>query len=437
MKRKFVKIMALAVTLVLAGCTDAGSATGSTESDTETGTVVESSQTETVQSQENTESSEETKGQETEPSTASTESGEEKRADDSWKKVYADFLEEQIEAELPYMDEDWKDSWSLGFIYLDSDDIPELVLSSGYEAAGNIICTQIGGKVNYLQTSRLNFYYQERGNLLDNNDGNMGYYYDMIYSIGAEGFELQNSGEYNEVYGENGYTGEMEYLLEGRTVTEEEYQKVIRGRIPARKRTYWSSGCTYSDMLNFLKGEGPKDYKEAYSEFIKKGTSKGHQPVDGFALVEQSNGDPMLLCVGERTFFFCAFEDGLLQVGPDWYFSETEFVLLYPELGMVSNNQYYENNEMSDAHYTMENGSLLVEYATTNCEYDENWEPVLDENGYPIITYLINSVEVSREEFLDFTTGNDEKFKQQLAPSNAEYTFIHYYDRTQMLNQLN
>lgn len=437
--------LSMSMALAATGCSDAGTA-GESSEDTGIISVIENSnesdsaKTEESKAGESQEDKESKAGdsQDSQESKAGegAQATESQEADDSWKATYVDFLEKGLEAEVPYLDEDWRDSWNFGFIYLDQDKIPELVLSSGYEAAGNLICTIKNGKVEYLQTSRLNFYYKEYGNLLDNNDGNMGYYYDLIFSIGENGFDLKYSGSYNEVYDDNGYTGEVEYFLDDNAVTQEQYEKTIGSQITPLDRTYWVEGCKYEELMKYLKGTGAKDYKEAYSDFIRSGARGGISPVDAFALIKRDGKDPLLLCVGEQTFFLCAFEDGLLQVGPDWYFSETEFVLVYPDLGMVSNSQYFENNVMSNSNYFMKNGSLLANYVNTTCEYDADWEPILDENGYPITTYWINGAKVSQKEFNEQLTKYDEKFKQQLAPSNAEYVFIDYCDRTKMLNKL-
>ena len=127
--------------------------------------------------------------------------------DVAWKDIYSDYLKNGVTELIGDYDTNWRDEWSFGFIYLNDDDIPELVVSSGYEAAGNIILTIINGEVKYMNTARLAFYYEEKGNLLVNSEGHMGYYYDYVYSISDTGFKLECEGEYEDEYGPDGPTG--------------------------------------------------------------------------------------------------------------------------------------------------------------------------------------------------------------------------------------
>ena len=74
--------------------------------------------------------------------------------DVAWKDIYDDYLKNGVTELIGDYDTNWRDEWSFGFIYLNDDDIPELVVSSGYEAAGNIILTIINGEVKYMNTAR-------------------------------------------------------------------------------------------------------------------------------------------------------------------------------------------------------------------------------------------------------------------------------------------
>ena len=61
---------------------------------------------------------------------------------------------------------------------------------------------------------------------------------------------------------------------------------------------------------------------------------------------------------------------------------------------------------------------------------------MFDENGVPVTIYSINNEEVSKQDFYKFAERNDEMFKQQIVPNNAEYTPIEYYDGAEMLKML-
>ncbi len=447
MKKKFVLGMALAMTVILAGCSDGGSAEGSQAQGSEISESVETAGSEGASESsqggesgagkeaagKNAESGPEGTQQE---GTASAGGNADMGVDESWKALYADFLEKNIDALVGEYEPDWREGWSFGFIYLNNDPTPELVVSSGYEAAGNIICTPVDGKVEYLQTARLNFFYKEFGGLLDNSDGNMGYYYDYIYRLGDKGFELVHEGNHNEEYDDEGNITAFHYDMDGRDVTKKEYDQTIEELLPAMQRLFWANGCSYDDMMNYLKGNTAKDYREAYRKVIKDGVKGINGDLDRFALIERTNSDPLLLCAGDQEYCFCSFDDGLLQVGPTTYFSETEFVLVYPGLGLIENTQYYENNEMSCARYYMKEGSLISNYINAEAKYDSDWNPVLDTAGNPIVTYKINSAEVAKEQFDKQLSRYDEIFKQQLVSPKEDYTFIEYSTAIQMYDKL-
>lgn len=72
-------------------------------------------------------------------------------------------------------------------IYLNDDEIPELVVIGNCEAAGCRIVSFCDGKIYQNQLNRLYFSYIEGENLLCNSEGNMDCYYDLVYSLGKQG----------------------------------------------------------------------------------------------------------------------------------------------------------------------------------------------------------------------------------------------------------
>ena len=87
-----------------------------------------------------------------------------------WRSAYSNYLEMMggKGEELLY-------DVTFSLIYVDDDEIPELVCDSGVEAGGCQILTYHDGKIDILQTNRLYFDYLERDGLLCNSEGNMGY----------------------------------------------------------------------------------------------------------------------------------------------------------------------------------------------------------------------------------------------------------------------
>ena len=445
MKHKRITALLLGMVLALSGCTDARDAYGEE-------TVASTASTESSSSQEaSKETSEPSTEVQNSTETASSEpdgmvsagSREDMGLDNTWMKLYAGFIEEEFAEALDAEGPDSVNGWSFGLIYVNDDATPELVISSGYEAAGNIICTVVNDSLDFMNTSRLCFYYSPFMNVLVNSDGNMGYYYDDVYQITEDGcFKQLHHGENADLYDDNGYTGEREYAWDDTKVTKDQYQRLLDNLINPSLRVYWGQGCSYDEMMNYLHGTGPKSYMEAYKQVLEnlslKAALSGRVPEEyRFALIDQENGDPMLLCVCENDFFFCGFTDGLLQVGPKWWYSDSEFVLVYPRIGVVQNNTMMgENGEAYITNYWMTHGSGVYSYVSKEVQRDKDWLPVLDANGEPVFVYKTNGSEVSKEKYQMNAETYDEEFKQQLVPWNAETTYIDYYTMQEMLKML-
>lgn len=141
-----------------------------------------------------------------------------KKSDD-WKTAYVDYLEHVSDTE-------GQQGYTL--IYLDNDDIPELVEVGKSEASGVRIVNYSNGSVHVNGLNRLYFTYIEGKNLLCNSDGLMDSYYDYIYSIVDGELTLVAQGHYGAKdetglrFDKNGmpiYT----YDWNGEDVSEDEY----------------------------------------------------------------------------------------------------------------------------------------------------------------------------------------------------------------------
>ena len=108
----------------------------------------------------------------------------------SWRSAYAGILSE-MGAE--------KENYNFALIYVDEDDIPELVCDSGVEAGGCQIYTWHDGVTDQLQTHRLGYTYIEKKNLFRNSDGVQGVFFDIVYEI--------QDGKWTEV-ADGGYSAE-------------------------------------------------------------------------------------------------------------------------------------------------------------------------------------------------------------------------------------
>lgn len=353
--------------------------------------------------------------------------------DDSWKDIYSEYLKNGITELIGDYDEYWRDEWTFGLIYLNNDDIPELVASSGYEAAGNIILTIINGKVEYMNTGRLAFYYEEKGNILVNSEGHMGYYYDYVFSIDDKGFKSECMGDYEEEYDENGPTGVLKYSIDQKEVTESEYFAKIDSYITGKNRISWQRGCSYKAMLDYLAGSGPKDYKEAYTTIINRRAGE-----DGikFSLIEVKDRDPLLLCVDKEKLSLCSYEDGLVFEGPDNYFSSEQTILMYPSIGEIMNSSSYSGESYYTSFYEIRNGSLTAHYAYAEAKTDSNWNTVYDNDGNPVMEYKINGMKTSYDEYSKYLIKNDGIFFQEVVAADSATTYMEYYTSNEMLDKL-
>lgn len=140
-----------------------------------------------------------------------------------WQRFYLGYLENSSEVEM-------QEGYAL--IYLDDDEIPELVEVGDCEATGCRIICYADEMVHTAQLNRLYFSYIERGNLLCNSEGNMDSYYDLVYSIIDGELTLIASGFYGaednsnvqfDAFGEPIY----QYEWNGTKMSKEEYGKAL------------------------------------------------------------------------------------------------------------------------------------------------------------------------------------------------------------------
>lgn len=125
-------------------------------------------------------------------------------------------------------------SFTYSLIYVDEDDIPELVADSGHEAGGCTILTWHDGSMDVMFTDRLYFDYIEKHNLLCNSDGHMGYYYDLIYTVEngkwvclEEGIITEQHIDENSVGDEGYYDFYFSYEWNGQEVSEQKYFQLL------------------------------------------------------------------------------------------------------------------------------------------------------------------------------------------------------------------
>lgn len=254
-KQSFIMIISVLCLLLSAGCGSSGSETkeepSAAEAETEEATSAKEEESEADEDTESIFS----RGDESDKDAEKEDT--DKKDDgitdpaDGWGKAYHDYLNENPAEDGGYC---------YALIYIDDDSIPELVISTEFEAGGCQILTWHDGKTDVLQTSRLYFTYIERGNKLDNEDGHMGYYYDLIYSIEDGKWKEIWNGEYSGFAedGSDDYDDETgryictDYLIDGKETDRETYNKELKKVYDHSKASDVTSYISYDDLLSYL-----------------------------------------------------------------------------------------------------------------------------------------------------------------------------------------
>lgn len=143
-------------------------------------------------------------------------SGQEASSDE-WKQAYINWVNQRPD-------------WTYVLIDVNGDDIPEIATIGTCMADGGAVATYANGEVQELQTYRAGIFYMQGQNAIDNEDGNMGNYYDRVFKIEdgkwvqigdvAYGDESDDPVETDE-YGND--TINFKYTWNGKDVSEEEY----------------------------------------------------------------------------------------------------------------------------------------------------------------------------------------------------------------------
>ena len=143
----------------------------------------------------------------------------------TWQGAYVTFMEGSEISDIlfgEYKRGDERLTYSL--IYVDEDDIPEVVIDSGGEAFGCLLLTWHEGKLDWLNTDRLEFTYLEKQNILCNGSGNSGSYYDRVYAIQDGSWTQIADGEFWETYyDEETANAYYAFSWNGEEVSEKEY----------------------------------------------------------------------------------------------------------------------------------------------------------------------------------------------------------------------
>lgn len=110
--------------------------------------------------------------------------------DTDWMQKYVEYVRGN---DRFYTDSRIIDLWNTwGLAYIDSDEIPEMVLLCPGEACGNKVLTIHNGTVVEWNSWRCNAAYIPKSGLIENNDGSMGDYWDKVFVL--------KDGAFTEIY---------------------------------------------------------------------------------------------------------------------------------------------------------------------------------------------------------------------------------------------
>lgn len=154
---------------------------------------------------------------------------------EEWKRVYLAYLMNE-EKDYNYID-----LCTFSLIYVDDDDIPELLIDTRSGAGGCYFLTFHGHELDVLR-SGLSVTYIDRGGLVCDSDGRMGYYYDNVYAIRDGKWGFVDGGTWGDgpdgvQLDENGNIMEF-YYWDGRELTQEEYETRLNAIYPAGQGIY-------------------------------------------------------------------------------------------------------------------------------------------------------------------------------------------------------
>ena len=174
-----------------------------------------------------------------------------------WQVAYAEHIEGF----------EWGEYYTYSLIYVDDDDVPELVIDTGVEAGDCQILTYHNGEIDELQTSRLQFYYIEKKNLLNNTGGVYGQYYDLIYSIENGKWVRVADGEWTMTRKNDDWV--YQYQWNGEEVKEDVYAQNLNAVFDMEQKTAPELYYIMDEMLALFKTGNVSSQNHRYELFVE------------------------------------------------------------------------------------------------------------------------------------------------------------------------
>ncbi len=169
----------------------------------------------------------------------------------SWQNAYTSYIEGTH-----------RDTYSYSLINVDNDNIPELYVYKGYEAAGDRIVSydESEDHLSFMQFSRLGLQYIPNTGLMYKDSGHMDYYPVDVYQLYKGDVYLLGEGLYgalDRVNGqmqldENGYPI-YQYVWKGSRCSEEDFYKNIKELFDTDKGVLAHDEYNKEQMLSLLR----------------------------------------------------------------------------------------------------------------------------------------------------------------------------------------
>jgi|GEM_PF-3711674 len=203
--------------------------------------------------------------------------------DAQWAIVYLDYIYKSMQKNEYFGER------SASLIYINDDDVPELVILDGSTADGSPVSTISNGEVKTLNAWTGGVYYIPRKNLLLDKGGKMGEYWDTVYKIQDGGFVSLHKGEYfadePPQWDSNDNLIIETYRWDGKEVSEPEYKKRLEAVFSLSKAVGAEIGAVSVDeMIQQLKEMLSSEYYADDRDFDSKYNGDGEYVDDDWEI---------------------------------------------------------------------------------------------------------------------------------------------------------
>ena len=196
-----------------------------------------------------------------------------------WKERYVSWMKS-------LMDESGSVGGRFSLLFIDEDDIPEIIWKTDIEAQGSLLVTFDGETLDELAVSRTGMTYLDSRNLVKDYSGEDQVMYDRIYSIRDGKWILQAEGSVEEKTAEDGTsagTGRTKpgsavhktviiYTWQGQEVDGDTYDAKLSALFEPSETAVPTVFYDYSTMIGLLEDEEDPDAdREAYAETVMDG----------------------------------------------------------------------------------------------------------------------------------------------------------------------